>query len=65
MTTDEKSLSEEVLWSGSTSHWYHLGRWFFGLLITAGLASAIYFNQDRLQEWLPGHGQSPASFSCC
>ena len=53
MATDDKPLSEEVLWSGSTSHWYHLGRWFFSLLIVAAVAAVIYFNQGHLQDWLP------------
>lgn len=53
MTTETTNASEEVIWSGSSSRWYHFGRWFFGLLLVAGIAAAIYYNQESLQQWMP------------
>jgi uncharacterized membrane protein YdbT with pleckstrin-like domain len=62
MTIDETPHSEEVLWSGTTSHWYYLARWFFGLLVVGGIGAAVYFNQEHLQEWMPWVWAVPAVF---
>jgi membrane protein YdbS with pleckstrin-like domain len=42
---------ETVLWSGARSHWFYFGHWILGLLLAAGSAAAVYYNQDTLPQW--------------
>lgn len=42
--------AEQVLYSGTVSHWHYAGRWFFILLLLGGLVATFFLPHDPAQE---------------